>query len=362
MKRLVIVLVMVAATGPARGADMAVERFAEGVPASARKILVDIYRDAGGRIAEAVIHPTGKTFNARQFNRARAAQLSRQIDAVLLDVKARTIRWGADNAAKAYRGGLETAVSQLRQAGLADSAIPVQGGFSQIDRRTVAVIAADIAISLDDALSDQAKSAKRFLTASAQRMVPDSEISKVVAAGAISGDVRATVRGMRGLLNEAEIEDYRKAGQQIIEVGKASMTVRAYAEMLVRTRMRQATEQGRKERLVANGHDLVSIVGSLSRNFCTAYLGRVFSITGGSTAYPPLASLPGGGPPFHPNCSKSTRAFIERFATDAQKRQAKMTDRRLVTGSASAAQAIFDRKDELRNVERRFKTIGAENI
>jgi len=323
---------------------MAIEAYADGVPASARDVLVELYRQAAGRVQDAVLHPTGRTFRARRFTRARAAELIAQIDRVQAELKARTIAWVSDNAEKAYAAGQVSAVRQLEAAGLRRADLPVTGSLSQVDRRTVAVIAADMAIDLEAAAGRQAASAQRFLRAAGQRIVPDSALSEVIAAGAITGDVRGTVRQMRGLLNLREIEDYRKAGQQLIEVGRATMSVRAYAEMLVTTRTREASVQGRHERLVANGRDLVSIVGRVSQNFCTEYLGRVFSITGASDRYPALAALPAGGPPFHPNCSKSTRAYIEEFASDEQRRQAVLPDRAMLTTDRNAAQRRFGAK------------------
>lgn len=342
--RLTVVL-CVLCVSVVKGVTMPPEKFADGVPASAQKILVDMYQKAGREIQQMVVAPTGKTFNARRFNRARAAALAKQINGILSTVRGKTIRWSAKWSDHAYNKGLATAVQQLVKAGVSGSDIPVQGGFSQVDRRAVAVIAADMAIDLETALTDHAKRARRFLRKAAQRIVPDSEISRVVAQGAISGDVRATIRNMRGLLNVSEIDDYRRAGQQIITVGKAHMTVATYAEMLVRTRTRQATVQARSERLVANGCDLVTIVGRMSANFCTEYLGRVFSITGSDGRYPALSELPGGGPPFHPNCSKSTAAYIERFATPAQKRQSHMPDDRFLTRNAGDAQKVFSTKN-----------------
>jgi hypothetical protein len=72
------------------------------------------------------------------------------------------------------------------------------------------------------------------------------------------------------------------------------------------------------DRLVSLDLDLVSIIGRVSKNFCTAYLGLVFSIGGKSDKYPALTELPSDGPPFHPNCSKSTRPFIPELASGKQ--------------------------------------------
>jgi hypothetical protein len=91
-----------------------------------------------------------------------------------------------------------------------------------------------------------------------------------------------------------------------------------YADMVARTKTRQATVTARHGRLEELGLDLVSIVGRVSQYFCTAFLGQVFSLSGKSEKYPAYSELPGGGPPFHPNCSKSTRPFVEELADERQ--------------------------------------------
>jgi hypothetical protein len=87
-----------------------------------------------------------------------------------------------------------------------------------------------------------------------------------------------------------------------------------YARMVATTKTREATTKARHARLAQQGIDLVVVQGRVSVNFCTAYLNKVFSISGKHPRYPALSSLPGGGPPFHPNCTKSTSPFIEELA------------------------------------------------
>lgn len=61
--------------------------------------------------------------------------------------------------------------------------------------------------------------------------------------------------------------------------------------------------------------DLVQITGAVSLNFCTRYLGLVVSIDGARDGYPSIDELPGGGPPFHPLCSKGTTVYIEQLVS-----------------------------------------------
>jgi hypothetical protein len=116
-----------------------------------------------------------------------------------------------------------------------------------------------------------------------------------------------------------------------------------YAEMVARTKTREASVDARHERLSELGLDLVAIVGRISKNFCTAFLGQVFSLSGNSDKYPAYSSLPGGGPPFHPNCSKSTRPFVEELASDKQLDQADGLDDadKLLGMDATQAQRAF---------------------
>jgi len=99
-----------------------------------------------------------------------------------------------------------------------------------------------------------------------------------------------------------------------------------YAQVVATTKVREATVKARHARLAGDGIDLVFVTGRISKNFCTAYLDKVFSISGRSKKYPPLSSLPNNGPPFHPNCSKSTQPYIADLADDAAQEAAAPDD------------------------------------
>jgi len=46
-------------------------------------------------------------------------------------------------------------------------------------------------------------------------------------------------------------------------------------------------------------------------DICRDLVGRVFSISGQSDKYEPLADTPGGGPPCHPHCTHNIAPWIE---------------------------------------------------
>lgn len=72
-----------------------------------------------------------------------------------------------------------------------------------------------------------------------------------------------------------------------------------YAEMVARTTTREAQTQGRINRLLENGLDLVTVSKhEHPADVCDEWEGRTFSLTGKTEGYPVLDRYP----PFHPNC------------------------------------------------------------
>lgn len=67
------------------------------------------------------------------------------------------------------------------------------------------------------------------------------------------------------------------------------------------------------------GHDLVRVSPNKSKtgDWCDAYRGRVFSISGTHPVFPSLALTPNGGPPFHPFCRHDISIFDDsRFTAE----------------------------------------------
>jgi hypothetical protein len=152
------------------------------------------------------------------------------------------------------------------------------------------------------------------LRATAQVGLSEVQIDRVLAGGVIEGKPTDTIRRLR--------EDLERIHGETVEINGRDYQVRDYASLVVRTKTRQASEVARHERLEELDIDLVSIIGRISAHFCSAFLGEVFSISGKSSQYAALSELPGGGPPFHPNCSKSTRPYIASMASGKQARMA----------------------------------------
>ncbi len=211
--------------------------------------------------------------------------------------------------------------------------------FTLIDPRTIQVIARDTFADLARAADTTATAAGRTLRAMASNGLTVREVNDLIARGVIDGKTGAPIRELRERLKQIH-------GERITIIDRngdpMSFEPGYYAKMVVHTRTREATERGRHERFAEEGVDLVTIVGRVSNNFCTAYLGKVFSLSGRHPTYPPISSLP-DGPPFHPNCSKSTAAFIEELESpeNLERGQTDPNDPMLTTRDRTQLQRRF---------------------
>lgn len=309
----------------------------EGVPMTAEQRVValmaaaaeDIRRAAGTATADLLADPTNRSAAWRQ---SRAAELEYLL-------RMRTARMGVDltsilgpAASEATKRAALRAERELSALGLGERTILGSGrvGFAHLNMEAVEVIARDTAARQTTAAvgemvrgvrgyADNAGAVFRSLGESVlHQRGGETAVNTAIARGILSGDPRITERAVRQIFadpNSPDAANYRRLGNQQISVGRATMSVAQYAATVTRTRMREATVAARHESLSGMGVNLVQITGRITNNFCTAMVGMVCSLDGfsgevGGVRVVPISSTPGGGPPYHPNCSKGTAAYI----------------------------------------------------
>jgi hypothetical protein len=286
-----------------------------GVPDGAVKILTGFYQDAAQRLAKIVLNPPGGTQASKDFRMARASSLVHKIDAITRALDADASKWIGTHVPAAVAQGVAMGTAQAKAVGVRPDNTPIAGSLAMIDRRTVERFALDTYADLHRAADSMGNYSKTVLHHTAQLGLGESDINAILAGGAIDGEPTQTIRRLREALRAVhgeKVQVMSKNGSPI------EFDVGYYASMVARTKTREATVSARHDRLSSLGLDLVAIIGRVSKSFCTAFLGQVFSLSGKSDKYPAYSSLPGGGPPFHPNCSKSTRPFVAELASDAQ--------------------------------------------
>lgn len=318
-----------------QGVSLRIEREIVSIFESAAE---QINRDLGKAIMQLADSPEN---NSASFRAGRAAELLAQINTRLRAAQAAGVEGVQITATDAYRLGLRQAVTQADKLGLKEvrSAAGARPSFSVIDQQAVALVATDSAARMIRGLRDHGQRAERVFRSLSAGPLSDREVevNRAIGRGLVTGDPVATDRAIRDLFRDETLtgeraESYRKIGAKQITVGNWTGPVRTYAETVQRTRMREATVKARHNRLQELGReigvplDLVQITGRVSVNFCTRFIGLVCSLSGARDGYPALADLPGGGPPFHPRCSKGTTAYVPELVSSAR---AKAHDRAL---------------------------------
>lgn len=111
----------------------------------------------------------------------------------------------------------------------------------------------------------------------------------------------------------------------IVDKGGRAIKMDVYAAMVARTTIAEATNKGVIQKVTDIGEDLVEMSTSLNCcELCSIYEGRVYSISGTSTEYPPLdAMFSGDYANIHPNCTHTLEPYIKEFDDNADQ---KMTD------------------------------------
>lgn len=288
---------------------------ADGIPADELKLLASWYQDFGDALRDRVLNPRGGKDSSRAWNQADAAQRLGQVRSLARSLDVRIAGTMGKRFTELAREARAKADRQAIEAGVRPDHGAVAGSFQLVDSKALSVVARDTLADLRKASGGAVAKAESVLRATADNGLTQTEINDIIAGRLISGDRSAAIQQLAGQLraiHEGKVMVLQTKG------GPREYDIAKYAEMVIRTKTRQATVIARHERFSELGIDLVIITGRISNNFCTAYVNQIFSISGKDERYPPLSSLPGGGPPFHPNCSKSTRAHVEEFADDRE--------------------------------------------
>jgi hypothetical protein len=223
--------------------------------------------------------------------------------------------WAGPRFTQLNRDAVKLANTQAREAGVRPPG-PLQGDFAGVDGRTVAAFATDTVATLRRATAAAGDKAERLFVATAKNGLSEQDINRILAGGVVEGLRDETYRRLR---DEFQAIHGGKVMTLETKSGPMDFDIASYAQTVVRTRTREAAVYARHERLRELDLELVSIIGRISDTFCTAFLGQVFYIGDGKhDRYPSYDELPGGGPPFHPNCSKGTRPYVEELASSKQ--------------------------------------------
>ncbi len=332
---------------------------AQSINESLSKAITDLAADAGSSSA--------------QFRRNRAAALLAEIQGAVKRANVTGVKVVSTAHRTAFEAGVTAAQEQCAELGMqipngksqianGKSGLRTEdpgpfaiGSFTGVNEETVNALARDSVAKMSRGLNEHGERAVGLFRSLSKAMagvdaqdrvrgfsLSERDVNRVIARGVITGDPREALGLMRKLIGEgmklspAVLEDYRKTGNQLIAVGGWTGKVRTYAELVVRTRTSEAQREGQIDRQASLGVDLAQITGSNSSNFCTRFVGLVVVVRGDARgSYPALSDLPGGGPPFHPNCTKNLRAFVAELVDESRVRMHDNAARRYAAAAAN---------------------------
>ena len=242
----------------------------------------------------------------------RARILAREASVILERLDADAAQWIAENVPKAYLRG-------VKDAGFGLTEIGASVGVPQplIHEEAIQLLVDDLQDTMEDMTRQIARGVRRTIRRTQLTGTLDKLVTENIAQGIISGRTR---RETSNAIRRQLIDEF---GEKPIRIGARNYQIDSYAEMVARTKTAEAQTAGMINRLAEEGHDLVMITAHGAKDGCGYYEGKVFSISGNSEKYPALASVPNGGPPFHPNCRHAAVPYVEELSSRSEKRRAR---------------------------------------
>jgi hypothetical protein len=247
------------------------------------------YEKAAAEIIERISSAT----NLASLRKQKA--LLKEIASILDELNSNAVDWVEQYVTDAYIEGSGFALTEMQTVGLNPATTLLQ---PVIHQEAVRALVDDAFGDLLNATSHMDRSLKRTI-----RSIANEQLRTAVITGQASKKTGKEVT-----------EDLIAKGiSAITKSDGAQLRAEDYAQLVARTKVREAHTNGSINRYVENGQDLVSIPAHHPTcGVCAPKQGKVYSISGKDERFPALATIK-GGPPFHPNCTHTLKPFVERL-------------------------------------------------
>lgn len=269
-----------------------------------------------------------------------------QIERVLERLRAEGGEAGTALVEKAFRFADAKVRATLKKAGQLRVS-----SFEQVNEQAVQAAGLAFTRDMETALQSVHRLASRILRRSRLEDALDQRVRARIAEGLASLEAR------EGIVRRARVELERSFQKGVVQItarnGRLmSFDLPYYANMVAGSTVAQAMTAALVTRAVQNDNDLVRVSPnpSTTNDFCDAYAGRVFSISGDDARFPRLDETPNGGPPFHPHCKHSVGIFIEQFYSPSEVEEFRDIDREFLLHAG---------EDSASRIHRAFKDHGA---
>lgn len=275
--------------------------------------LVEFYRQLMLELQDRAIQRLVRDGRVLTAEARRARVLMGEVDELLRQADTEAAKWIAENVTTSYKRGVRSAEQGLGEIGMKS----IGELNPAIHEEALQVLVNNLQEDLATMHDGIQKGYQRFVRRTQLTAARDKLVTENIAHGIGAGKARREVSGRISTELLKELGDEKK-----LFINGKYYDPKKYAEMVARTMTRQAQTAGTINRTLEAGVDTVMVTAHGAKDGCGFYEGKAFSISGTHPDYPPLDSLPNGGPPFHPNCKHVLAPFVESFASGAEKRRA----------------------------------------
>lgn len=258
--------------------------------------LTRTYRNAGKRMKKEL---DGATLTA--YEKFRASQHISQIKTLAraLDVAAKDF---ADTAIpETYRRGVDLGVTDLA----AQNIDAIAQMDSKLHSRAVEILIEQTTADLLTANGTLRQGLIRKIRDTQQRLLSEGEVTGAIIQGVVRGETRRDT-------SQRLVDELRKrlGDDPKVVAGTRKFDPDYYAELVARTRTREATVKGTENMARSYGVDLVRITVSEDPcPVCQKVQGKVYSLSGEHPDFPLLTDEI--RPPLHPKCEHNVSPVIE---------------------------------------------------
>jgi len=221
-----------------------------------------------------------------------------RIDDELKKLDKETLKYLKKQVPEVYKIGSDSVINDSKKQGI----LITKKSFSRIHTKAVNQIVKESYIDFSNAMRVVSRDSER-LVAEAVKLQMRNELAK----GIIKGDtIRTSKEAIAKVLSDTGAVALKDKGGKVWQLD-------TYAEMLSRTKMMHAHNDGVKNRMIENGYDLVEVSSHPdSSALCKPWQGKIYSLTGKTKGYKMLSEAIDGGL-FRPNCRHTISIYHKKF-------------------------------------------------
>lgn len=270
------------------------------IPADIQK-LIDIYTMAQENLVKTIAEKEAKGSIA-----AYQKSLSFQVLQILQNLDNEAKKWSKDVIPDYYQQGIDDAIQGLKDLGQDVDSDSVN--FNQVHEKATQAIVNSCYGDLNDANNYVGRRINDAI-----RQAGLDVVANKFATGQTVKECRDNL--VNTLVNEGINGIKDKRGRNI--------SLDAYASTVARSTTREATNTAKTTQLTSMGYDLVKMSSHATTcPLCSMYQGRVYSISGKSSDYPPLdTAFSGDYANIHPNCRHVLMPYIRDLDDNADSLQ-----------------------------------------